>query len=56
MAKSKIMTKPNPDKSDPEPMYLKRPAKKPKKLFAPHNKELTMPEDLKKQYEKNNKK
>lgn len=25
------MTKPNPDKSDPEPMYLKRPAKKPKK-------------------------
>lgn len=47
---------PNPDKSDPEPMYLKRPAKKPKKMFAPHNKELTMPEDLKKRYEKYNKK
>lgn len=48
--------KPNPDKSDLKPMYLKKPKIKPKRMFAPHNKELTMPEDLKKQYEKNNKK
>lgn len=48
--------KPNPDKSDPKPMYLKKPSKKPKKHFRPHNKELTMPEELKKRYEKNNKK
>lgn len=47
---------PNPDKSDPKPMYLKRPRTKPKRMFEPHNKELTMPEDLKKRYEKNNKK
>lgn len=46
----------NPDKSDPKPMYLKKPSKKPKKQFRPHNKELTMPEELKKRYEKNNKK
>lgn len=47
---------PNPDKSDPKPMYLKKPKIKPKRMFAPHNKELIMPEDLKKQYEKNTKK
>lgn len=46
----------NPDKSDSEPMYLKRPRIKPKRMFEPHNKNLTMPEDLKKRYEKNNKK
>ena len=47
--------KPNPDKTDPEPMYLKRPTKLPKQLFRPHNKELDMPDHLKKRYEKNNK-
>ncbi len=47
---------PNPDETDLDPMYLKRPAKKPKRLFKPHNKKLNMPEHLKKKYEKNNKK
>ena len=47
---------PNPDKSDPNPMYLKRPEELPKRLFKPHNKELDMPEHLQKRYEKNNKK
>ena len=46
--------KPNPDKDDPEPMYLKRPRKHPKRLFAPHNKDLSMPEHLKERYDKNN--
>ncbi len=45
---------PNPDPSDPDPMYLKRPRKLPKKLFEPHNKDLNMPEELRKLYEKNN--
>lgn len=35
-------------------MYLKRPHKQPKRMFAPHNKNLTMPEDLRQRYEKNN--
>ena len=48
--------KPNPDKSDNKPMYLKRPAKTPKFLFQPHNKKLDMPDDLRKRYSKNNKK
>jgi hypothetical protein len=48
--------KPNPDKADKRPMYLKRPTKKPKKMFKPHNKNLEMPETLKKRYEKNNEK
>ncbi len=47
---------PNPDRTDLKPMYLKRPTKKPKKQFEPHNKDLDMPEHLKKRYEKNNKK
>lgn len=47
---------PNPDKDDKEPMYLKRPAKKPKRLFEPHNKKLDMPNDLQERYSKNNKK
>ena len=47
---------PNPDKDDPEPMYLKRPRKHPKKLFEPHNKALDMPEHLRKRYDKNNNK
>lgn len=45
---------PNPDASDKSPMYLKRPHKHPKRMFAPHNKSLTMPENLRQRYEKNN--
>ena len=48
--------KPNPDKDDSKPMYLKRPTKKPKKMFEPHNKNLRMPKHLKEKYLKNNKK
>lgn len=47
---------PNPDKSDKKPMYLKRPTKKPKRLFEPHNKKLNMPKHLKDKYDKNNRK
>ncbi|MCL2556798.1 MAG: hypothetical protein FWE03_07295 [Firmicutes bacterium] len=47
---------PNPDKDDPLPMHLKRAAKKPKRLFEPHNKDLEMPDCLKDKYSKNNKK
>lgn len=47
---------PNPDKSDKRPMYLKRPTKKPKRLFEPHNKKLTMPKCLIDKYDKNNRK
>lgn len=50
------MISPNPDKNDPKPMYLKRPRKLPKRMFKPHNKPLDLPEELKKQYEPNNKK
>lgn len=46
--------KPNPDKTDKEPMLLKRPRKLPKKMFEPHNKKLDMPEHLVKRYDKNN--
>lgn len=46
--------KPNPDKSDNRPMYLKRPEVKPKVLFKPHNKELDMPDWLIELYDKNN--
>ena len=45
---------PNPDKDDSEPMYLRRPTKKPKRLFEPHNKNLFMPKSLKDKYNKNN--
>ena len=48
--------KPNPDKDDKKPMYLRRPTKKPKRLFEPHNKNLIMPKNLKDRYSKNNKK
>ena len=48
--------KPNPDKTDPDPMYLKRPRKLPQELFKPHNKNLSMPRHLKDRYSKNNKK
>lgn len=47
---------PNPDKTDPRPMYLKRPRCLPQKLFEPHNKPLDMPEELLKRYEGNNRK
>ena len=47
---------PNPDPTDKEPMYLKRPTKKPKRLFEPHNKKLNMPKHLKDKYDKNNRK
>lgn len=45
---------PNPDPKDDNDMYLKSPTKLPKRLFKPHNRELVMPEDLRKRYEKNN--
>ena len=47
---------PNPDPTDKAPMYLKRPTKKPKRLFEPHNKKLNMPKHLKDKYDKNNRK
>lgn len=48
---------PNPDKDKrPIPMYLKRPRKKPKRMFEPHNKNLEMPQHLIDRYDKNNKK
>ena len=47
---------PNPDSDDNEPMYLRRPTKKPKRLFEPHNKNLNMPKHLKDRYNKNNRK
>ena len=46
--------KPNPDRDKKEPMYLKSPRKLPKYFFEPHNKDLDMPEELKRRYEKNN--
>ena len=45
---------PNPDPTDKEPMYLKRPTKLPKRLFKPHNRQLDMPEHLRERYDKNN--
>lgn len=45
---------PNPDVLDKKPMYLKRPKKKPKRLFEPHNKKLNMPKELIDRYNKNN--
>ena len=47
---------PNPDKTDPKSMYLKRPAKLDQRLFKPHNKRLSMPEHLAQKYSKNNEK
>lgn len=47
---------PNPDKTDPEPMYLKKPKKTPQRMIKPHNKNLDMPKHLKERYSKNNKK
>lgn len=48
--------KPNPDRKDKRPMYLKRPNKHPKELFSPHNKKLDIPKHLIDRYDKNNKK
>lgn len=45
---------PNPDTTDKEPMYLKRPHKHPIRKFGPHNKNLSMPENLRQRYDKNN--
>lgn len=45
---------PNPDKTDKNPMYLKRPHKHSISVFEPHNKNLDMPEDLRQRYDKNN--
>lgn len=47
---------PNPDPKRTEPMYLKRPSKIPKRLIAPNSNNLSMPDELRKRYEKNNKK
>lgn len=35
-------------------MYLKSPRKLPVSMFSPHNKDLSMPEDLRQRYDKNN--
>ncbi|MBO5927831.1 MAG: hypothetical protein J6Q32_03160 [Clostridia bacterium] len=48
--------KPNPDRNDKKPMYLKRPKKHPKRMFKSHNKQLDMPKHLIDRYSKNNKK
>ena len=48
--------KPNPDKTDPEPMYLKGARKAPKSLIKPLEEDFDMPEHLKKRYSKNNNK
>ncbi len=45
---------PNPDRTDDKPMYLKRPRKAPQVLFKPHNKQLDMPDALKKRYDQSN--
>ena len=47
---------PNPDKTDSGAMYLKRPTKKPVRMFEAHNKDMEVPAHLQKLYEKNNKK
>lgn len=45
---------PNPDREDKDSMYLKRPRKRLKRDFEPHNKNLDMPEELRERYDKNN--
>ena len=47
---------PNPDPTDPDPMYLKRPDKKPKRLFTALGKNWEIPQHLQQRYEKNNNK
>ena len=54
--KDYLQIRPNPDKEDNGDMYLKRPQKKPKRLFKPHEKDLDMPDYLREMYDKNNKK
>lgn len=48
--------KPNPDKPDSEPMYLKGARKIPQSLVKPLKEDFDMPEHLKKRYSKNNRK
>ena len=43
---------PNPDKTKKSPMYLKSPRSIPRNLIRKHNKNLEMPEHLKKRYSK----
>lgn len=45
---------PNPDTSDSDPMYLRRPTKLPVRLFDPFDKDWEIPEYLLEQYNKNN--
>lgn len=47
---------PNPDSTDKRPMYLKRPTKLPKRLFKPHEKDMSIPNHLRERYDKNNNK
>lgn len=52
--KGRMKLSPNPDKNDPNPMYLKSPRKKPQELFTPMTKKLDMPKELIDMYDKNN--
>ena len=45
---------PNPDRSDPNDMFLKPPRIRPQRDFEPHNKRLRMPKNLLDKYDKNN--
>ena len=54
--KEYLEIKPNPDSKDPNPMYLRRPTKMPKRLFKPNNRNIDMPQILIDMYDKNNKK
>lgn len=53
--KDRLKIDPNPDSSKNTPMYLKRPTKLPIILFKPHNKKMSIPDNLVEQYSKNNK-
>lgn len=53
--KGALKLDPNPDATDPYPMYLKSPSWLPKYLFMPHNKMLDIPKELIDKYDKNNK-
>lgn len=48
------LIRPNPDKTDPDDMYLKSPTILPKRFFKLHNKDLDMPQELIERYDKNN--
>ena len=53
--KDYMLVEPNPDKTDIEKMYIKRPSWLPKRLFRLETK-FDMPKNLEEQYSKNNKK